>query len=126
MIWLLACTQGTADSGTEPIEGQVYAGPVVISAAGLDCVAGFNAVVTTDGVADGARLSLPEGDEEHALRLTAVDPAGWWSTWAVTLQPSSSYVPGVSTQAQSCAVPFSTTVTLDGEDVDTCGSDDTC
>ena len=126
MIWLLACTPGTLDSGTEPVEGQTYDGPVVISAAGLDCATGFNAVVTTDGVADGARLDLPQVDEEHDLRLTAVDPAGWWSTWGVTLQFASDYVPGLSTQALSCAVPFSATVTLDGEDVDRCGSDAEC
>ena len=126
MIWLLACTPGTVDSGTEPAEGQAYDGPVVITAAGLNCTSGFNALVTTDGVADSAHLVLPDVNEEHSLRLAGVDPAGWWSTWSVTLQYSSAYVPGVSTQSASCDVPFSTTVTLDGGDVHSCGSDEEC
>jgi hypothetical protein len=124
---LLACTDEVADSGLVEPEGLAYEGDIEITAAGAGCNDGLHLSVTTAGVPELATMHLLDGDEEHPLRLSSVDPAGWWSTWGATLVQLSAYEPGQAT-ALACGdvTSWSAEIWADGELADACSSEDTC
>lgn len=127
MALLLGCTDEVTDSGLVDPQGLAYEGDIEITAAGAHCNNGLQLSITTAGVPELATMHLLDVDEEHPLRLAAVDPAGWWSTWGATLVQLTPYEPGQSTTlACADATSWSAEVWAGGELADRCSPEAPC